>query len=179
MAEVEKTDAAPAEENVEETAMAEKPAEETEAVAEEAAPVEQAEEAAIEPVAEKTEELEPPPTGIEIDFQAKHPLQRIWTMWYDNPGARHTIARTVSPASDTAARQHNVKCLNAAGRGYTAKALLRMPLFWSFRGGRRKWEGSSSGDAALIAKFDQCSALQVVARHGRWIALRKSVRCAL
>ena len=33
-------DAAPAEENVEETAMAEKPAEETEAVAEEAAPVE-------------------------------------------------------------------------------------------------------------------------------------------
>lgn len=34
------------------------------------------------------EALEPPPEGISIDFNIKHPLQRTWTMWYDNPGGR-------------------------------------------------------------------------------------------
>ena len=33
-----------------------------------------------------TEELEPVPEGIAINFEIKHPLQRCWTMWYDNPG---------------------------------------------------------------------------------------------
>jgi len=33
-------------------------------------------------------ELGPPPDGISIDFNIKHPLQRCWTMWYDNPGGR-------------------------------------------------------------------------------------------
>jgi len=46
--------------------------------------------APTEPVNETREEeaLEPPPEGISIDFSIKHPLQRCWTMWYDNPGGR-------------------------------------------------------------------------------------------
>ena len=61
----------------------EAPAEEAAAGAEGAA-----EEAAIEPVADVEGELEPAPEGIAINFETKHPLQRIWTMWYDNPGAQ-------------------------------------------------------------------------------------------
>jgi len=39
---------------------------------------------------ESAEGAEPPPPteGISIDFEIKHPLQRTWTMWYDNPGGR-------------------------------------------------------------------------------------------
>lgn len=60
-----------------------------EAPAEEAAAGEEGgAEETIEPVADVEGDLEPAPEGIAIDFAQKHPLQRIWTMWYDNPGGR-------------------------------------------------------------------------------------------
>jgi len=93
MAEV-SVDTTPVEEKLEAVTIEEAAPEEEAAAGEEAAaaPVEEAaavEEPAIQPVAEEPTELEPPPAGIEINFEQKHPLQRIWTMWYDNPGESH------------------------------------------------------------------------------------------
>merc|ERR1712100_673765 len=42
----------------------------------------------LSPGVPEGEALAPPPQGISIDFTIKHPLQRTWTMWYDNPGGR-------------------------------------------------------------------------------------------
>ena len=85
MAEEVPAEVAPVEEQVAEPAPAEEAAPvEEEADAPNAAIAE--EEAAMEAVEES---LEPPPEGISIDFSTKHPLQRIWTMWYDNPGEKH------------------------------------------------------------------------------------------
>jgi len=62
------------------------PAVEAEAAAATLVDVERAE---AEKAKEASEEsLGPPPEGISIDFNIKHPLQRCWTMWYDNPGGR-------------------------------------------------------------------------------------------
>ena len=54
--------------------------------AEGAPPAEALAELAIGNSTTEEETLEPPPDGISIDFNIKHPLQRSWTMWYDNPG---------------------------------------------------------------------------------------------